>query len=108
MNVDSTKTRLAFRLGKLAWLGLGVLLCGFPCWSQQAPVAHTAKSAVTNSRSTEASTPGKQTDQQRSGSISGKVVDQSGAYISGASVKLTQEGQSSSTEALSDECLLSM
>ena len=103
MNADSTKTRLPFRLGKLAWLGLGVLLCGFPCWSQQAPVAHTAKSTVPDSRSTEASTPGQQTDQQRSGSISGKVVDQSGAYITGALVKLTQEGQPSSTEALSDD-----
>ena len=103
MNVDSTKTRLPFRLGKLAWLGLGVLLCGFPCWSQQASVARTAKSTVPDSRSTEASTLGQQTDQQRSGSISGKVVDQSGAYVTGALVKLTQEGQPSSTEALSDD-----
>ena len=103
MNVDSTKTRLPFRLGKLAWLGLGVLLCGFPCRSQQVPVAHTAKSTVPDSRSIEASTPGQQTDQQRSGSISGKVVDQSGAYITGALVKLTQDGQPSSTDALSDD-----
>ena len=90
MTVDSTKKRSAFCLGKLVWLGLCVLLCSFPCWSQQP-----------DSRSTEAS--GQQTGQQRSGSISGKVVDQSGASISGALVKLTQEGQFSSTDALSDD-----
>src|SRR4029077_8464232 len=90
MTVDSTKKRSVFCLGKLVWLALCVLLCSFPCWSQQP-----------DSRSTEAS--GQQTDQQRSGSISGKVVDQSGASISGALVKLTQEGQFSSTDALSDD-----
>jgi len=103
MTADSTKKRSNFCLGKAVWLGLGILLCGFPCWSQQAPVVHTAKSAVPDSRSTEPSTAGRQTDQQPSGSISGKVVDQTGANISGALVKLTQEGQSSSTEALSDD-----
>jgi hypothetical protein len=84
-------------------LGLGILLCGFPCHSQLAAVAHTTKSTVPGSRNTEASTPGQQTDQQGSGSISGKVVDQTGANISGARVKLTQQGQFSSTEALSDD-----
>jgi hypothetical protein len=101
--VDSTEKRSVFCFGKLAWLGVGVALCGFPCWSQRAPVIETAKSAAPDSQSTETSTPGQQTDQHRSGSISGKIVDQSGASISGAVVKLTQEGQSSSTEALSDD-----
>jgi hypothetical protein len=103
MNVDSTKTRLPFRLGKLVCLGLGVLLYGFPCRSQQAPVALTEKSTVPDSRDTEASTARQQTEQQRSGSISGKVIDQSGASITGALVKLTREGRPSSTEALSDD-----
>src|SRR5260370_20712163 len=103
MTADSTKKRLTFCLGKAVWLGLSILLCGFPCWSQQAPVVHTAKSAVPDSRSTEPSTAGQQTDQQPSGSISGKVVDQTGANISGALVKLTQQGQFSTTEAFSDD-----
>ena len=104
MHVDSTKKRLPFGLGNLVCLGLGILLCGFPCRSQQAAVAHTTKSTVLGSQNTEASTtPGQQTDQQRSGSISGKVVDQTGASISGARVKLSQQGQFSSTEVLSDD-----
>ena len=100
--MDSKKTRLPFHLGKLIWLGLVVLLCGFPCPSQEAPVDPAAKNTAPDSRSTEAATLAQQTGQQRSGSISGKVVDQSGANITGALVKLVQEGHPSSTEALSD------
>jgi Carboxypeptidase regulatory-like domain len=103
MHVDSTKKRLPFGLGSVVCLGLGILLCGLPCRSQQAAGAHTTKSIVPGSRNTEASTQEQQTNQQPSGSISGKVVDQTGVNISGALVKLTQQGQSSSTEALSDE-----
>jgi hypothetical protein len=101
--VDSTRKRSEFSLEKLAWLGLGVLLCSFPCRPQQTPVAPTEKSAESDSRSTEASTPRQQTDQQRVGSISGKIIDQSGANISGAVVKLTQDGQFSGTEVWSDD-----
>jgi hypothetical protein len=95
MTVSSTNKRSLFRLAKLVWLALFMLLCGFPCCSQQAPAP--------DPRSAEASTPGRQTEQQRSGSISGTVVDQSGASIPGALVKLTREGQSSGTAALSDD-----
>src|SRR5271166_92139 len=103
MTLDSTKKRSALYRQKVVWLGLCVLLCSFPCRAQQAPIVHTAKSVLLDSRSTDASAPGQQTDQQRSGSISGTVVDQSGASISGALVKLTREGQFSGTEALSDD-----
>jgi Carboxypeptidase regulatory-like domain len=41
--------------------------------------------------------------QQQSGSITGKVVDQSGINIVGAAVKLTREGQASELEVSSDE-----
>ncbi len=64
---------------------------------------HTSKSAVPDSRSTEPPTPGQEVDQQQPGSISGKIVDQSGASISGARVKLTQDSKFSSAEAFSDD-----
>jgi hypothetical protein len=103
MNADCTKTRLPFRLGKLIWLGVGVLLCGFPCRSQQARVALTATSTVVGLPNTETSILGQQTDSQRPGRISGKIIDQTGAYITGAAVKLTHAGQPSSSETVSDE-----
>ena len=103
MDVDSTKKRLAFCLRKVVWLGFGVLFCSLPCRSQQGPLVHAPQSStLPGSRGTEASPHGQQTDQQSSGSISGKVVDQTGANISGVLVKLKQEGRFSSAEASSD------
>lgn len=101
--VASTKKRLPFYLEGLAWVGLCALLCGFPCRAQQAPIVDTGKSALPDSASTEASTPEQQTDQQSSGSITGKVVDQSGTTISGVVVRLKREGQTSDTETFSDD-----
>jgi Carboxypeptidase regulatory-like domain len=103
MTLNSAKKRSTFCLEKLVWVGLYALLCCFPCRSQQAPIIHPAKSTLPDAPSTRASTLGQQTDQQRSGSISGKVIDQSGASISGVLVKLTREGQFSDAEALSDD-----
>ena len=99
----STNKRLPFYPEGMAWVGLCVLLCGFPCRSQQAPIVHTAKSVLPDSASAEASTPGQQTDQQPSGSITGIVVDQSGATISGVLVRLKREGQTSDIETFSDD-----
>jgi len=101
--VASTKKRLPFYLEGLAWVGLCALLCGFPCSSQQTPIVQTAKSVLPDSASAEASTPGQQTDQQPFGTITGKVVDQSGATISGVLVSLKREGQTSDTETFSDD-----
>jgi carboxypeptidase family protein len=103
MSVDSAKQRPAFRFGKLFWLSLCVLLGVLPCRSQQASIAHSGKRGLPDSSSTEPSASGQRTDQQQSGSISGKIVDQSGASISGALVRLTLEGQFSDAEAVSDD-----
>jgi hypothetical protein len=101
--VASTKKRSPFYLERLAWVGLCALLCGFPCSSQQTPIVQTAKSVLQDSASAEASTPGQQTDQQPFGTITGKVVDQSGATISGVLARLKREGQTSDTETFSDD-----
>jgi hypothetical protein len=103
MWVGSTRERLAFRAGTLILFGLSALFCALPCLSQQAPTIGREKSEIFDSQGAEGFTLGQQADQQQSGSISGTVVDQSGARITGATVKLVLEGQSSSTEVFSDE-----
>jgi len=92
---------LGFR--KLVWLSLAGLLGSFPAWSQQPLMDPIAQSALADPQAAVASAGGQQIAGQRTGSISGKVVDQSGASIAGAVVKLTREGQSPSLEVTSDE-----
>src|SRR6478672_11221017 len=60
-------------------------------------------SALADSQGTQASARGQQHAEQQTGSIGGKIVDQAGANIAGAVVKLTREGQSSGLEATSNE-----
>jgi hypothetical protein len=103
MTVDSTRKSSVLRLGTQILLGLCLLLCSFPCRSQQPPIIGTEKIALSDPQSTEASTYWQQTDQQQSGSIRGTVVDQSGARITGALVKLVREGELSGAEVLSDD-----
>jgi len=95
--------RKSFCLDKLLWVGLCILLCSLPCRSQQASVVHAPNVTLPDSPGAVPPTPGQQSDQQQPGSISGTVVDQSGASITGALVKLTREGQFSSAQALSDD-----
>jgi hypothetical protein len=77
------------------WLGFCVQLCSFStaAQSQEPPDA----------RGTGASVAKQLPDRQPPGSISGKVVDQTGAAVTGARVKLSREDQSPSAEMLSDE-----
>jgi hypothetical protein len=105
MSVVSAKESLTLGLAKLVWLSLPVLLCGFPSWSQQPPTdqTQTTTSALADLEGAQASGGGPQRDEHQPGSISGKVVDQSGVNIAGAVVKLTREGQSSDLVVTSDE-----
>jgi hypothetical protein len=103
MSVGSAKKNLILGLGKVVWLSLPVLLCSYPAWSQQPPIVQTAKSALADSPGTQASAGGQQHAEHQAGSISGKVVDQSGGNIVGAVVKLAREGQSSGLEVTSNE-----
>ena len=103
MSAGFIKLRSVLGFRKLIWLGLAALLCGSTGRSQQPLTDHTAKSALAEPQTTEAFAGEQQNAGQRVGSIRGKIVDQSGANIAGALVKLTREGQSSGLEATSSE-----
>ena len=74
----------------LIWLSLGGLVCGSPAWSRQ--LLQTAESV--DPQSQRASASAERRAQEQPGSISGKVIDQSGTSVEGAVVKLTREGES--------------
>ena len=100
MSLGFAKKGVILGLGKLVWLSLPMLLCSFPAGSQQPPIDQPAKS---DSEGALPSAGAPQHAEYKAGSISGKVVDQSGADIAGAVVKLTREGQSSGLEVTSGE-----
>jgi hypothetical protein len=104
MSVDFAREGFPASL-TLGWLALGVLFGGLPAPShaQQAPIVGEAQSNAPDSSGTTGSTGQPQGDQQASGSIVGRVVDQSGYFIAGAIVKLSREGQPLSPEVVSDE-----
>ena len=105
MRADSAQERSVLCSASLVWLSLCVLLCSSatPTWSQETSIFQEAASAVADSPQAEGSSGGGQQLDQRPGSISGRIVDQSGANIGGARVKLTQEGQSQSQEVLTND-----
>ena len=103
MSVDSTRKSLTQGAGPLGLAGLLVLLCGIPCQSQQIPAGGAANSVFADPQNAETFPLAQQASQQPTGSITGTIVDQTGARITGASVKLVREGESSGIEVLSDE-----
>jgi len=80
----------------LVFVSLG---CTSLCLGQTPPPAP----APTPERQGVAHPSGEQSDQQLSGTISGTVVDRSGAVVTGARVKLTRDDQSTSQEILSGD-----
>jgi Carboxypeptidase regulatory-like domain len=102
MSVDSAEKTSILALPRLLWLSLAVLLCTVPCWSQQFLAEQPPQSVPSDSKGV-TSARGQQNGQQQAGSISGKVVDQSGAEVAGAVVKITRDDQSLSPEVMSNE-----
>jgi len=104
LKVESTKNRPFLISRNLIWLSLCILLCSSAgsAQSPQAPVVHGDKNGVLPLSGDQAPAGVPQSDRQSPGSISGKIVDQSGASIGGARVKLAREDQSPSQEVLTD------
>jgi carboxypeptidase family protein len=90
---------------KSAWLSLSILLCGFASLAQspEPPVAASPTSdqpaAPVPAASARASLP----EPQPSGSISGTVVDATGAFIVGARVRIARKDPSANREVLSGD-----
>jgi hypothetical protein len=90
---------------KLTWLSLSMLLCGFRtlAQSQEPPVAASATSDQPAAPPPAASARGSLPEPQPSGSISGRVVDATGAFIVGARVSITLKDPYPNGEVLSGD-----
>ena len=117
---DKNIRNVALARGSLVWLAFCVLLCGVPgvmrAQSEQ-PTAAGGQSATSDAgapareqqsgqqddgqtgRPSEQRT-GEQIDHQAPGSISGTVVDQTGAVVAGAEVTLIRQNQSSEQQVV--------
>jgi Carboxypeptidase regulatory-like domain len=95
----------------LVWLGFCILLCVVPrlTWAQPeqpqtasaGPVAQDVTTSAPSSQPDQQA--GQQPDQQVPGSISGTVLDQSGAPVAGAQVMLVRENQASNQQIAGDD-----
>ena len=98
------RRRLLGRRG-FVLLGAGaVLLCGFPTLGQpqEQSIENRVERNVADVAGAGAANQAQLTDQQTAGSISGTVVDPTGAPVAGARVRLSREDPSLSQEAVSD------
>jgi hypothetical protein len=89
----------------VVWLSLSLLPCSFPALaqSQQPPIVPGVERGLPGAPGTAASAAEQPPDQRLPGSISGTVVDQTGAVVPGARVRLSREDQSPDQEAFSAE-----
>jgi hypothetical protein len=89
----------------LLWLSLSLLPCGFSAaaQSQQPPIGPGVKSTLPDPQETGASAGAQLPEQQLSASLSGTIVDPTGAAVVGARVILSREDQSPNQEVLSGD-----
>ena len=91
--------------GRLCWLILGVLLYGFPVLAQSPlpRVLPGVENGLVGASGAESSAGAQLPDKRLPGSVSGRIVDQNGAGIAGARVRLTREDQSPYQETTTGE-----
>jgi len=99
----SARTKLVLCLQLSVRLAVLVVICDSASRCQEAPIFQAPRTALAKGQSTGALSAKRQSTQLQDGSISGKVVDQSGSNIAGAVVKLTYEDRSAGVEVLSDD-----
>jgi hypothetical protein len=101
--MNCMRRKSGFGLQAVFWTILLTVSCTSAAWCQQATIFQAPEDTAASAPSAQASSGKQETTPQQSGRISGKVVDQSGAEIAGAIVKLAREGQSSQPEVTSDQ-----
>jgi hypothetical protein len=101
--MDGKRTRARCLPAGLVWLSLWLLLCGSPAWSQQSQATQSPDSVAAEPQQLDPPAEPQQTQPQPTGKISGKVVDQTGVNITGATVKLTCSGDAAWQEVMTDE-----
>jgi hypothetical protein len=89
--------------GRFVWIGLLVWLCGSAGRCQEPGLIPAASQGLPAAGDTRSIANGQQAIPQEPATVSGKVVDQSGAKVVGARVKLTRQGESTAFETTCDE-----
>jgi hypothetical protein len=92
-SVNCKKTNSVVGVWKLVWLGLPLLFCGWLVRAQEQPFPPSSDGITGALPRIDGLQSTGQAGQEQTGTIVGKVVDQSGTNIPGALVKLTREGQ---------------
>src|SRR5258707_5724963 len=105
MGDEPVRTTMPRYTAWVLWVNLSLLSCGFPAQAkaQQPPIVPRVKSNLPDAQGTGASAGEQLPDQRLSGSISGIIVDQTGAPDAGARVRLSREDQSPDQEVLSGD-----
>lgn len=100
--MNRTRTNSVLCPRRLVCLGLPLLFCGSVISAQEQPLALPSNGNAVALTPTDIPETGEQQAKPELGTIVGKVVDQSGTDIPGATVKLTRDGQPPA-EATTDE-----